>query len=107
MIETLVETKNEIAPNGEVKSAGLPDELRSWFVCPDEWIKDQESLEMRHEWLLAEHEDVIRYVKLLKKLVVYLAEKTEISADVLSRKVFSKAEQYLPEHVRKEIEVGK
>jgi hypothetical protein len=107
MIETLVGTKNEIAPNGKVKSADLPDELRSWFVCPDEWIKNQESLEMRNEWLLAEREEVIQYVKILKKLVVYLAEKTEISTDVLSRKIFSKAEHFLPEYMRKEIEVGK
>ena len=107
MTETLVGTEKEIFPSGLDLHASLPDELRTWFVYPDEWTKNQESLEMRNEWLLAEREEVIQYVKLLKKLVVYLAEKTEISTDVVSRKFFSKAEQHLPRYVCKEIEVGR
>jgi len=106
MTEMVVETEKEIFTSGSDEKAGLPDALRKWFVYPDEWSRNQESLEMRNEWLLAEREEVMQYVILLKKLAVYLAGKTDISIEKLSGTLFKNAEQFLPEYLRKEIEVG-
>ena len=106
MAEMLVRTKEEISSIGLNENVGLPDALRRRFGYSDEWSRDQESLEMRNEWLVAEREEVMQYVILLKKLAVYLAGKTDISTEKLSGTLFMKAEQSLPEYLRKEIEVS-
>jgi len=105
MAEMLVRNMEEISSFGLVENVGLPDALRRQFLCSDEWSSNQESLEMRNEWLVAEREEVMPYVILLKKLAVYLAGKTDISTEKLSGTLFEKAEQNLPEYLRSEIEV--
>ena len=105
-IDMVISTESEIVKNSRDEKAGLPDSLRKQFLVPDEWVKEQEAREMENEVLVAEREEVMRYVILLKKLVVYLAGKTDISTEMLSGTLFEKAELNLPEYLRKEIEVG-
>jgi hypothetical protein len=60
---------------------------------------------MQTECLLAELELVKKYIKLLKNLAGYLAIKTELDPEELSRRIFMKVEQDFPEYLRSEIEV--
>jgi hypothetical protein len=98
-------TEKEIYLCGLDKKPGLPDALRNWFVYPDELVKEQDALKMQNEWLQAEREEILQYVKNLKMFAVYLSGKTKIVDNNLSNINFERAEKNLPEYLRKEIEV--
>jgi hypothetical protein len=105
MSEIVVGTEKEIHLSGLDEKPGLPDALRNWFVYPDEWVKEQDALKMQNEWLQAEREEILQYVKNLKMFAVYLSGKTKIGENNLSNINFERAEKNLPEYLRKEIEV--
>lgn len=105
MSEIVVETENEIYVSGLDEKPGLPEALRKWLVYPDEWVMERDAIQMQNELLQAERDELMQYVKNLKKLAVYLIGKTELGEKNLSNINFEKAEKYLPGYLRKEIEV--
>jgi hypothetical protein len=106
MVEKLFGTEVQITPVDMNEMVSLPEALQKWFVYPDEWSSKQEALEMENELLLAEREEVVQYVRILKKLAVYLAEKTDVSTETLFETFFFKAEINLPDYLREELEVA-
>jgi hypothetical protein len=83
----------------------LPEALRKQFMYPDEWIKEQEAVEMENQWISAERDEVVQYVKTLKMLSVYLTGKTSIPREKLLGEYFRKTEQNFPEYLQKEMEI--
>ena len=106
MVEKLFGTEVKIAPVDMEEMASLPEALQKWLVYPDELSSKQETLEMENELLLAEREEVVQYVRILKKLAVYLAGKTDVSAEKLNNDFFAKAEKNLPDYLREELGVA-
>ena len=102
----MVEEKTRTMPSiGTEPTVKLPVTLRNWFEIPDRWSRDQESLKMRHNWLLAERDEVVQYVKMLKKLAVYLGRKTNGNVHLKLGAFFEKAEQNFPEYLCNEMAI--
>jgi hypothetical protein len=98
--------KMEMSPMKETDTlVELPNTLRNWFEAPDQWSRNQESLEMRNEWLSAERDDVVQYVKMLKKLALYLARNSRGMKGKALRTFFTKAEQDFPNYLRIEMAI--
>ncbi|MBW1672563.1 MAG: hypothetical protein JRJ45_02770 [Deltaproteobacteria bacterium] len=106
MNNKLVGTEKTISKKLLYEKDGLPEILSQLFEDPDEWIREQEAFHKRNENLLAEHDELIQYVKALKMLAVYLTDKNNMNRENLSGMYFEKAEEQLPEDLRKEIGVG-
>jgi hypothetical protein len=115
MSEIVFETEKEIYISSPNEKPGLPEALRKWLVYPDEWTMERDSIQMQNDLLQAERDELLQYVKNLKKLAVYLIGKTELSESNLSNIDFDKAnlsnidfdkaEKYIPGYLRKEIEI--
>jgi hypothetical protein len=105
MSEINVSTEIEVISGLQTESAGLPEALRKQFMYPDEWIKEQEAVEMENQWISAERDEVVQYVKTLKMLSVYLTGKTSIPREKLLGEYFRKVEQNFPEYLQKEMEI--
>jgi hypothetical protein len=88
------------------EESGLPESLRKQFANPDALVKVQEAIEIENEWLLAEREEMVEYIRTLKKLAVYLAGKTDTCSDARCGGFFNKAERLFPNYLQKEIEIG-
>ena len=105
MSDCMVIEEVEILDVSEVEQVALPESLRKQFMYPDEWIKQQDAIQTENEWLIAERDEVMQYVKTLKMLTIYLTGKTSIPRDKLLGEYFKKAEEKFPEYLRKEINV--
>ena len=103
----LTERTREKLINASSTNATLPNSLSAWFEVPDHWSRTQESLELRNEWLSAERDDVVQYVKMLKKLAVYLAGKAEGSTNIHLGTFFKKSEENFPDYLCNEIAIGR
>jgi hypothetical protein len=99
-------SKEEQSAISEDTVVELPKSLRNWFEAPDHWSKNRESLAMQNEWLSAERDEVVQYVKLLKKMALYLARKTEGNTDRSLLNFFQKAEQSFPDYLCNEIAIS-
>lgn len=99
-------TENEIHISGLDEKQSLPKSLREWFDLPDDLVMERDSNQLQNDLLLAERDEMIEYVKNLKKLAIYLIAKTEFSERNLSNINFDMAEKYLPGYLRKEIEIN-
>lgn len=95
----------EITPI-EIEGLGLPKPLRKRLLDQDNSNLERDALRMRNEWLQAERDEIVEYVRTLKKLAIYMNEKTSSSVKFLPRINFDRVEQNLPEYLRKEIEVN-
>ena len=105
MSEIEFETEREIYINDVEGKSSLPDSLREWLVYPDDWVKERDAIQMQNDLLQAERDELLQYVKNLKKLAIFLIRKTELSERNLSNINFDSAEKYLPGYIREVIEV--
>jgi hypothetical protein len=105
MSESMVMTEIEIKDLDREEHVGMPEALRKQFMYPDAWIKQQDAIQTENDWLIAERDEVMQYVKTLKMLTIYLTGKTSIPRDRLLMEYFKKAEENFPEYLRKEINV--
>jgi len=105
MSEINVGAEIEVINGLLTESPGLPETLRKQFMYPDEWIKEQEAVEMEKQWISAERYEIVQDVKTLKMLSVYLTGKTSIPREKLLGDYFRKAEQNFPEYLQKEMEI--
>ncbi len=101
----IVGNEKEIYVSGLDDKQGLPDALRKLLVYPDEWVMERDGLQMQNDLFQAERDELMQYVKNLKRLAIYLIGKTELGENNLSNINFEKAEKYLPGYLRKEIEI--
>jgi hypothetical protein len=106
MSEMVVGTENEICASIRNERPGLPDTLRNWLVYPDALNLERESIQMHNEWLQAERDEIVQYVRTLKKLALHLNGKNAMGNNYASRITFEKAEKDLPDYLRKEVEVS-
>jgi hypothetical protein len=79
--------------------------LRRLVIDPNGKIKKQDAIEMGFELLISERNELIGYIKALKMLAIYLADRGHIQPEILSSEYFKKAEQHFPEHLRREIAI--
>jgi hypothetical protein len=107
MSEIELAIENEIHISGLDEKQNLPKSLQEWLVLPDEWVMELDATQLQNDLLLAERDELVEYVKNLKKLAIYLISKTELSERNLSCINFDMAEKYLPGYLRKEIEINK
>jgi hypothetical protein len=105
MSEIVVGTDEEIYLSGLDEKPGLPEALRKWLAYPDEWVMERDAIQMQNDLLQAERDELVQYVKNLKKLAIYLIGNTENGENNLSNINFEKVEKYIPGYLRKEIEV--
>ena len=105
MSESMVMTEIEIKDLDREEHVGMPEALRKQFMYPDAWVKQQDAIQTENDWLIAERDEVMQYVKTLKMLTIYLTGKTSIPRDRLLMEYFKKAEENFPEYLRKEINV--
>ena len=105
MSEIIVENEKGILLSGLEENPGLPDELRKWLEYPDELVRERDAIQLHNEWLQAEREEILRYLKNLKMLVINLSGRNRINENDLSNINFVRAEKNLPEYLRNEIEV--
>ena len=105
MSEIIVENKKETLLISLEEKPGLPDALRKWLEYPDEWVRERDEIILQNEWLQAEREEILRYLKNLKMLVINLSGRNRINENDLSNINFERAEKNLPEYLRNEIEV--
>lgn len=89
-----------------IEGSSMPESLRKELLYPDGWMKEKEAIQLENEWLVAEREEVIRYIKTLKMLSLYLTGKTNIPREKLLGDYFQKAEQDFPEYLRKDLEIS-
>jgi hypothetical protein len=106
MSEMVVSTEKEICASIRNDSPGLPEVLRNWLVYPDALNLEREADRMQNEWLQAERDEIVQYVRTLKKLALHLDGKNVMGNKYAPRISFEKAEKNLPEYLRKEVEVG-
>lgn len=93
----------EIGIEGEAR---LPEKLLEWLLYPDEWVMEREAMQMQNDLLQAERDELVEYVRNLKKLALYLVDNSNQVTRKLSPLDFSEVEKKLPGYLRKEIEVG-
>jgi hypothetical protein len=105
MDDLFIATEIKNSEDEQLERSGLPDSLRRQFSYPDEWIREREAAELENEWLQAERDEVMQYVRILKKLAIYLAGKADINSEKLSSGFFTKAEKNIPEHLQREMEI--
>lgn len=105
MSEIIVENEKGILLSGLEENPGLPGALRKWLEYPDDLVRERDAIQLHNEWLQAEREEILRYIKNLKMLVMYLSGKNKINESDLSNINFVRAEKNLPEYLRNEIEV--
>ena len=106
MSETEFGIEREIHTSGLDEKPSLPDSLREWLVYPDEWVMERDAIQMQNELLQTERDELLQYVRNLKKLAVYLSGKTSIGENYLSTINFEKAEENLLDSLRKQIKVA-
>jgi hypothetical protein len=106
MSEIYTETEVVMYKDIQTEGGSLPESLRKQLLYPDGWIKENEAVKFENEWLMAEREEIVSYVKTLKMLSLYLTGKTSIPREELLGNYFAKAEQNFPEHLRSELEIS-
>jgi hypothetical protein len=92
----------EIGFEGETR---LPEKLLEWLVYPDKWVKELEAIQMQNDLLQAERDELVDYVRNLKKLALYLINNSSQAVEKLSHLNFSEVEKNFPGYLRNEIEV--
>jgi predicted nuclease with TOPRIM domain len=105
MREGFVTTEVEIFEGVQTDMQSFPDTLRRQFMYPDEWSNEQEDLRMENEWLQAERDEVVEYIKTLKILSIYLNGKTSVPHENIVGDYFRRAEQNFPEYLQKELAI--
>jgi hypothetical protein len=106
MSEMVTGTEMEMYHEIRTEGASLPEALRKEFMYPDNWAKEKEAVQIENEWLIAEREEVLGYIKTLKMLSLYLTGKTNVPREKLLNDYFRKAEQDFPEYLQKELEIS-
>jgi hypothetical protein len=85
---------------------GLPDSLRRQLLNLDGWNVERDAMQMRNDWLQAERDEIVEYVRTLKKLALYMNAKSSTGDKPFPKISFENVEKNLPDYLREEIDVS-